>query len=70
MPHQNLESEILLAIGMWLLEIFVFATVILAAIVQLINENRTKAKSRQSRKQRPLRKYTSQSRGNFPAKEQ
>ena len=69
MPYQNLDAGILLAIGMWLLALFVFATMLLAVIVQLISENRSKTQQRQKRASRPIRKYPSPSGEKIPAEE-
>ena len=42
MPYQNLDSEIMLALSIWLLAITIFAVMLVLAVVQIISESRAK----------------------------
>ena len=45
MPHQNLQPEVILAIAIWLIPIFIFVIMLSATLVSLIAENKIEAKS-------------------------
>lgn len=40
MPQQNLDSAFMLAIGIWLLALFIFGTMLIIVFAKLIRENR------------------------------
>ena len=42
MPYQNLDSQIIVAVSIWLLAIGIFATMLIAALVQVVAEHRAK----------------------------
>jgi hypothetical protein len=44
MPYQNLDSEIMLAVAIWLLAIFIFVAMLVAAFVEVLAEYRAKKK--------------------------
>ena len=42
MPYQNLDSEIMFAVSLWVLAIFIFVTMLVVAFVEVMAENRAK----------------------------
>ena len=44
MPYQNLSSEIMVAVAIWLLAIFIFVAMLVAAVVEVLTEYRAKKK--------------------------
>ena len=44
MPYQNLDSEIMVAVAIWLLAIFIFLAMLVAALVEVLSEYRGKKK--------------------------
>lgn len=42
MPYQNLDSEIMIALAIWLLAILVFVMMLVVAVVEVISESRAK----------------------------
>lgn len=42
MPYQNLDSEIVIAASIWLLAISIFGAMLIAALVQVVAEQRAK----------------------------
>ena len=57
MPYQNLDSEIVLALAIWLLAILIFVFMIVLVVAQLIAERRSQMSMQQNTVPKP--------RGNF-----
>ena len=44
MPYQNLDSEIIIAVAIWLLAILIFVAMLVAALVEVLAEHRAQKK--------------------------
>jgi hypothetical protein len=44
MPYQNLDSEIMLAVAMWLLAILIFVSMLVVAFLEVVAEYKAKRK--------------------------
>ena len=46
MPHQNLNSELIIAISIWFMVMFLFAIILIAGLGSILSEHRTKIVSK------------------------
>lgn len=69
MPYQNLDSEIMLAVAIWLLAIIVFIMMFLAVCAKLISEKWTKGEHGSMDKFQSVEDLSSQNKEKVPTKE-
>ena len=69
MPYQNLDSEIMLAVAIWLLAILVFIMMLLAVCAKLISEKWTKGKHGSMDKLQSVENLSSQNKEKVPTQE-
>lgn len=69
MPYQNLGSEIILAVGIWLLAIFTFIMMLLIVAVKLLSENWAKIKYRAKAERQTTGELPLQGSENIPAQD-
>lgn len=69
MPYQNLDSEIMLAVAIWLLAIIVFIMMFLAVCAKLISEKWIKGEHGSMDKFQSVEDLSSQNKEKVPTKE-
>ena len=69
MPYQNLDSEIMLAVAIWLLAMLVFVTMLLVVFAKFFSEQRTASEHRPKEERQIMGEHPLQSKESIPTKE-
>ena len=69
MPYQNLGSEMILAIGIWLLALFVFLIMLLVVVARLLSQSWALSKYRPDEEIQKTGESAPQNKTDNPAKE-